>query len=208
MKSFYLAAFAALVAVVAGSPVPDAVADPVPDAVAEPWRFFDSSASATPGAFAPGTGKVKREAKDLGKRTLIVKRDDIIPEALLSRRDIVDKRAISTNNECGPNRGGNSCGPKGPTSAGPCCSQHGYCGENAWYCGGGCRSDFGSCAKPYLQLQYDADPGDMIWDVVTDNVFDAEVGDGIAYYGSSKLDDPSTSLLILFGLLNIHQPPR
>lgn len=130
MKYLSIIAFAALVAVIAGSPVPDAVAEPVPDAVAEPvpdavaepWRFFDSSASSTPGAYPPGSGKRSiEEVGDLGKRTLIVKREDVIPEALLKRDVGIEKRTESPNNECGPENSDYTCGV---SNDGPCCSQH------------------------------------------------------------------------------------
>jgi hypothetical protein len=50
--------------------------------------------------------------------------------------------------------------------------------------------DYGTCKTPYLQLTYDADAGDSIWDIVSDNVFDAQVGDGVLYYGSSEKPRP------------------
>lgn len=62
----------------------------------------------------------------------------------------------------------------------------GWCGANSYYCGGGCQGSYGSCVLPIIGLTYDADAGDSIWDVTTDNVFDAQVGDGIIYYGAGR----------------------
>ncbi|KAI5780208.1 hypothetical protein DFH27DRAFT_657127 [Peziza echinospora] len=34
---------------------------------------------------------------------------------------------------------------------------------------------------------FDADLGDVIWDSITDNVFEAAVGDGFLYYGTGSM---------------------
>ncbi|KAL0639890.1 hypothetical protein Q9L58_000981 [Maublancomyces gigas] len=153
------------------------IAAPAPDAVANAFQFYGASQTALP---------VKR---DNGKRELRVRRDDIIPEVLLTRSELVRRTQSPVSgadaNKCSPAQAVNSVSYTcGAGNSGPCCSINGWCGSNSYYCGGGCQSGYGSCVLPIIGLTYDADAGDSIWDVSTDNVFDAQVGDGIIYYGS------------------------
>lgn len=57
--------------------------------------------------------------------------------------------------------------------------------------------------SPDPQLAYDADVGDVIWDPITDNVFEAQIGDGIIYYGASMLIHSS---MIELSLIKIQLP--
>ncbi|CAZ81785.1 unnamed protein product [Tuber melanosporum] len=100
----------------------------------------------------------------------------------IKRRD--EEPAVLVKRTQSPTSGEHANNTCGAGNDGPCCSINGWCGSNSYYCGGGCQDDFGSCAIPYLQLTYDADAGDSIWDVISDNVFDAAVGDGLLYYGA------------------------
>jgi Chitin recognition protein len=56
--------------------------------------------------------------------------------------DALFKRDESPDNTCGLNNGGPgyTCGP---SNLGTCCSQYGYCGATAAYCGTGCQSAYG-----------------------------------------------------------------
>ncbi|KAL8656530.1 MAG: hypothetical protein Q9210_000167 [Variospora velana] len=62
---------------------------------------------------------------------------------------LLNTRALSPDNTCGNLFNGNNknytCDPKSPTG-GSCCSQYGYCGSTADYCGTGCQPTFGTCA--------------------------------------------------------------
>ena len=86
-------------------------------------------------------------------------------------------------NRCGDALNGAVCGP---ANAGPCCSVAGWCGASVDHCSGGCQSDFGVCAGAGLQLQFDAEIGDIIWDPSTGEAWDAGVGDGLIVYGASE----------------------
>ncbi|KAG0130009.1 hypothetical protein HOY82DRAFT_592253 [Tuber indicum] len=158
MKSIYLILTLSLTLLVAANPVPNPTADPDPDPVA--IQFYGASLTGIP-----------------------IKRRDEEPAVLVKRTQ--SPTSGEHANKCGPNNqvGGVSC-TCGAGNDGPCCSINGWCGSNSYYCGGGCQDDFGSCALPYLQLTYDADAGDSIWDIISDNVFDAAVGDGLLYYGA------------------------
>ncbi|KAL8975531.1 MAG: hypothetical protein Q9197_000208 [Variospora fuerteventurae] len=61
---------------------------------------------------------------------------------------LLNSRALSPDNTCGNLFNGNNknytCDPKSPTG-GSCCSQYGYCGSTADYCGTGCQPTFGTC---------------------------------------------------------------
>ncbi|KAK7527912.1 uncharacterized protein IWZ02DRAFT_352448, partial [Phyllosticta citriasiana] len=46
------------------------------------------------------------------------------------------------NGACGASAGGQTCAN---APSGPCCSQYGYCGTGAAFCGTGCQSPFGQC---------------------------------------------------------------
>jgi len=182
MKSLLISLCLSLAALVAANPVPDPVAAPEANAVADPFQFFAATYSVTP----TGDGASKRSEL----LTVKVKRNDVIPEALLVRDPNLDKRTQSPVsgpdvNMCGlPNEVDGVAYTCGSGNAGPCCSIHGWCGSDAYYCGGGCDPNYGSCTTPLLQLQYDADDGDSIWNVGSDTYFDADVGDGVVYYGA------------------------
>ncbi|KAL7275403.1 hypothetical protein RUND412_001654 [Rhizina undulata] len=181
------------------SPAPKAEAE----AVAEPWYFYGAIQSST--TTAPLDRRTAApEPVAISKRELVVRSDEIIPTELLTKRGNIQKRNLSPTsgtyaNQCGPN----NPGPSGivytcsPANFGPCCSINGWCGGDSYYCGGGCQDVYGSCILPYLQLTYDADAGDAIWDVNSDTVFDSEVGDGIMYFGASKspIRTPFSSIL-------------
>lgn len=180
------------------------IAEPAPDAVADAFQFYGASQTATP---------IKR---DNGKRELRVRRDDIIPEVLLTRSSLVRRTQSPISgdhaNKCSPAQAvGGISFTCGTGNDGPCCSINvslqwlfevtsgltefqGWCGSNSYYCGGGCQGTYGSCVLPIIGLTYDADAGDSIWDVTTDNVFDAQVGDGIIYYGSGRSPSKCYSL--------------
>ncbi|KAL7276228.1 hypothetical protein RUND412_000786 [Rhizina undulata] len=179
LLTFFALAFA--------SPAPKAEAE----AVAEPWYFYGAIQSTTTTAVVERRTAAP-EPVVISKRELMVRRDDIIPTELLAKRGDIQKRDQSPTsgtyaNQCGPS----NPGPNGEVwscstgNDGLCCSIHGWCGSNSYYCGGGCQNTYGSCILPYLQLTYDADAGDAIYDVTTDTYFDTEVGDGIMYYGAT-----------------------
>jgi hypothetical protein len=46
---------------------------------------------------------------------------------------------VNSGGQCGFNNNGNSC------ATGLCCSQYGYCGTAASYCGAGCQKGYGAC---------------------------------------------------------------
>lgn len=188
------------------------IAEPAPDAVADAFQFYGASQTAQP---------IKR---DNGKRELRVRRDDVIPEALLTRSNLVRRTQSPVSggdaNKCSPVHAvGGISYTCGTGNDGPCCSINvslrvsrwlfkvtssltefqGWCGANSYYCGGGCQGSYGSCVLPIIGLTYDADAGDSIWDVSTDNVFDAQVGDGIIYYGSGMT--PSKCYLYQYRLI-------
>lgn len=56
-----------------------------------------------------------------------------------SLKDLVP-RAYSTDGTCGPSNGGLLCDPNATNYHGTCCSQYGWCGDTAAYCGTGCQS--------------------------------------------------------------------
>ncbi|KAG0641297.1 hypothetical protein HOY80DRAFT_1008582 [Tuber brumale] len=173
MKSLYLTLTFFLALLVAANPVPNPTADPDPDPVA--IQFYGASLTGIP----------------------LKRRDEEEPAVLVKRTQ--SPTSGEHANKCGPNNqvGGISC-TCGAGNAGLCCSINGWCGANSYYCGGGCQDDFGSCAIPYLQLTYDADAGDSIWDIISDNVFDAAVGDGLLYYGvGMKAPVPSVQIIAL-----------
>ncbi|KAI5806852.1 hypothetical protein DFH27DRAFT_512191 [Peziza echinospora] len=68
---------------------------------------------------------------------------------------------------------------------GPCCGPNASCGSGWGFCDGGCDQLYGDCVEPKFQMAFDADLGDVIWDPVTDNVFEAAPGDGFLYYGTA-----------------------
>ncbi|RPA91170.1 hypothetical protein L873DRAFT_1795034 [Choiromyces venosus 120613-1] len=166
MKSLYLSLALFMALLVAANPVPNPTADPNPDPVAV--QFYGASLTGIP-----------------------LKRRD---EAPVQARDEEPKRLVKRTqspisgpdaNKCGTNTVNGVSFTCMTGNAGLCCSGVGWCGSSSWYCGGACQVGYGSCVTPYLQLTYDADAGDSIWDVVSDNVFDAAVGDGLLYYGAT-----------------------
>jgi len=99
---------------------------------------------------------------------------------LMVRSPLVEKRTVTPDGTCGaPN--GYSCAAQ--SVYGSCCGLDNWCETDQEHCGGGCQSSFGFCYDPIFQLAYDVDAGDVIWDPVSDNVFDAEMGDGMIFYG-------------------------
>lgn len=94
---------------------PIAIAEPVPDAVADPFQFYGASQTAAP---------IKR---DIGKRELRVRGDDIIPEILLTRNELVRRTQSPISggdaNKCSPAQAVNSVSFScGAGNDGPCCS--------------------------------------------------------------------------------------
>ncbi|KAK2017732.1 glycoside hydrolase/deacetylase [Colletotrichum eremochloae] len=51
---------------------------------------------------------------------------------------------VSLNGACGASAGNTTCTG---SAFGKCCSQYGYCGSTAEFCGAGCQSGFGTCCK-------------------------------------------------------------
>ena len=49
---------------------------------------------------------------------------------------------VTENGLCGPQHGDKVCGGSG---FGDCCSEYGYCGSSASFCGTGCQSGYGAC---------------------------------------------------------------
>lgn len=91
------------------------IANPAPDAVADPFQFYGASQTAQP---------IKR---DNGKRELRVRRDDVIPEALLTRSNLVRRTQSPISgdnaNKCSPvNAIGGVSYTCGTGNDGPCCS--------------------------------------------------------------------------------------
>lgn len=91
------------------------IAAPAPDAVADAFQFYGASQTAIP---------VKR---DNGKRELRVRRDDIIPEVLLTRSELVRRTQSPVSggnaNKCSPAQAVNSVSYTcGAGNSGPCCS--------------------------------------------------------------------------------------
>lgn len=91
------------------------IAEPAPNAVADAFQFYGASQTALP---------VKR---DNGKRELRVRRDDIIPEALLTRSELVRRTQSPVSgddaNKCSPIHAVNSVSfTCGAGNDGPCCS--------------------------------------------------------------------------------------
>ncbi|KAF8463089.1 hypothetical protein BDZ91DRAFT_698612 [Kalaharituber pfeilii] len=113
------------------------------------------------------------------------KRDLSNIRPLLTRGAMVEKRTSTPDGTCGPAHG-YTCTTWG---YGMCCGMNNLCDQSYTSCGGGCQSAYGYCTEPTLQLAYDADFGDIIWDPVTDNVFDADLGDGMIFYGIPPEDD-------------------
>ncbi|KAK2480701.1 hypothetical protein H9L39_06340 [Fusarium oxysporum f. sp. albedinis] len=66
-------------------------------------------------------------------------------EAFGSCSSSADGQLVSTSGSCGATSTSNiTC--EGSTY-GDCCSEKGYCGKNATYCGAGCQSMFGTCSS-------------------------------------------------------------
>lgn len=91
------------------------IAEPAPNAVADPFQFYGASQTALP---------IKR---DIEKRELRVRRDDIIPEVLLTRSKLVRRTQSPTSgdnaNKCSPaNAVGETSYTCGSGNDGPCCS--------------------------------------------------------------------------------------
>jgi len=101
----------------------------------------------------------------------------------------------------GPDAGkcGATAGYTCTAQMGPCCGGYGTannkCGDGQSYCAGACQPAFGWCTEPGFQIAFDVDNGDVMWDPVTDNVFDANMGDGMIYFGYPPLD-PDTDDVI------------
>jgi len=83
---------------------------------------------------------------------------------------------------CGPwdNPYGICCGGAGTVA--------GRCGTSELHCAGACQRDYGWCTDPNFQLAFDIDSGDVLWDPVTNTVFDAGMGDGFIIYGYDPID--------------------
>ncbi|KAI9819277.1 MAG: hypothetical protein M1827_007434 [Pycnora praestabilis] len=60
--------------------------------------------------------------------------------------DLKERATYSTDGTCGPNNGNTLCDPNSSAYTGSCCSQYGYCGNTAAYCGTGCVSGCGNTA--------------------------------------------------------------
>lgn len=113
MKSILIATAILMASFVVATPV----AAPAPDAVAEPFQFYGASQTAVP---------LKR--RELEKRELKVRHDDIIPSELLKARSGLFKRTQSPTtgehaNKCSPTQAvGGIHYTCGTGNAGPCCS--------------------------------------------------------------------------------------
>lgn len=93
------------------------IAEPAPNAVADAFQFYGASQTAAP---------IKR---DNGKRELRVRRDDIIPEVLLTRSELVRRTQSPVSggdaNKCSPIHAVNSVSfTCGAGNDGPCCSMN------------------------------------------------------------------------------------
>ena len=60
------------------------------------------------------------------------------------------------------------------------------CGTSELHCAGACQRNYGWCTDPNFQLAFDIDTGDVLWDPVTNTVFDAGMGDGFIIFGYGK----------------------
>ncbi|MCJ1296956.1 hypothetical protein MMC34_008525 [Xylographa carneopallida] len=75
------------------------------------------------------------------------------PSHSLKHQHKHQKRVLTPDNTCGATAAGNNkgyvCDPN-DSWGGPCCSQHGYCGNTSDYCGLGCQDAFGTCDDPWI----------------------------------------------------------
>lgn len=78
------------------------------------------------------------------------------------------------------------------------------CGDGQSYCAGACQKEFGWCTEPRFQIAFDVDNGDVMWDPVTDNVFDANMGDGMIYFGYRKRPSCPRLCLPLKRITDVH----
>ncbi|RPB23161.1 hypothetical protein L211DRAFT_787448 [Terfezia boudieri ATCC MYA-4762] len=117
---------------------------------------------------------------------------NIRPLLTRSEEHMLFQRTYPDTPTTGPNAGkcGATAGYACTAQMGPCCGGHGtannMCGDGQSYCAGGCQRAFGYCTEPRFQIAFDVDNGDIMWDPVTDNVFDANMGDGMIYFGYRK----------------------
>ncbi|KAF8438258.1 hypothetical protein BGX38DRAFT_915741 [Terfezia claveryi] len=145
----------------------------------------------------------KREAEPEIEATKPKKREltNIRPLLTRSKEHMLLQRTYPDTPTTGPNAGkcGATAGYQCTAQMGICCGGHGaannMCGFDQAYCAGACQKVFGFCTEPGFQIAFDVDDGDVIWDPITDNVFDANLGDGLIYFGYPPVD-PETDEVI------------
>lgn len=163
------------------SPVPDPEAEALADP--EPMKYQPYPAAFT-AVFVNGTRR--RDVTPVDMKLLGSREYNIVAVAPLLGRSPeynLEKRTDTTDGWCGEIAGTSCVAPWGM-----CCGgidfYAGRCGSDQNYCAGGCQREWGACYFPKLLHAWDADAGDLIWNPETNNVFEAEVGDGMLYYGN------------------------